>query len=100
MSSNDVASVRSFTSALEMLLTSAHNIKSKHSIEPALTIGDFQGQIEEIGIFDHGLSLQNPTQKEHNKQAHYAAIETAFRNIFYDLLVSLRRIWPSVRTNA
>lgn len=88
MSSLDVASVRSFTSAFGKLLTSARHIKSTHSIEPALTIGDFQGQIEEIGNLDYGSSQQNPTQKEHNRQAHYAAIETAFRNIFYDLLVS------------
>ncbi len=88
MSSHDVASVRSFSSAFGKLLTSARHIKSTHSIEPALTIGDFQGQIEEIGNLDYGLSHSNSAQKEHKKQAHYAATETAFRNIFYDLLVS------------
>lgn len=99
MSSHDVASVRSFTSAFEDLLTSACRIRKTHNIEPALTIGDFQGQIEEIVSYDHGSLQQNPAQKEHNRQAHYAAIETAFRNIFYDLLVSSRRFLSSVRTN-
>ena len=75
-------------------------MKSKDSIEPALTIDDFQGQIEEIGNLYHGPSQENSTLKEHNKQAHYAAIETAFRNIFYDLMVSLRRPMAFVRINA
>ena len=94
MSSDDVPSVRSFTTALETLLASARIIKSTHNIEPALAIGDFHGQIEKIGNVDYGLSQPNATLKEHNRQAHYAAIETAFRNIFYDLLVSSNKRLP------
>ncbi len=86
MSSNDVVSVRLFTSALENILETARNIRTTHSIEPALTISDFEGQIERVGSIDHEVS-QSQAQKEHGRQAHYAAIETGFRNIFYDLLV-------------
>ena len=90
MSSNDVDSVQSFTLELGKLLDSARLIKQSDSIEPALTISDFEGQIERIGNIDDASFKQPAGFKENSRQAHYAAIETAFRNIFYDLLVSPR----------
>lgn len=94
MASNDVESVRLFTSEIGNLLESARNIKATHSIEPALTISDFEGQVEQVGRVDREVS-QDQAGKENGGQAHYAAIETAFRNIFYDLLVSLLKLIAS-----
>ena len=80
MSSNGIASVDAYSHAIEKLLVRARQIKPHNGAEPALTAADFGGIIEEIGELSNKYSVAN-------SQAHYAAIETAFRNIFYDLLV-------------
>ena len=79
MSSAGIASVNDFTAIFKRLLTSARSVKPDGGVEPALTTPDFRGAIEEIGLKSRGA-----TNRE------YAAIETACRNIFYDLLVRLR----------
>lgn len=79
MSGTGVLSVQSYTAAFEKLLTTANRVKRTPDIEPALTAGDFDGQIEEAESL-------GSTLKANSKQAQYASIETAFRNIFYDLL--------------
>lgn len=81
MSSHGVPSVDTYATAILSLLDTARNVKPDKHIEPTLTLSDFGGGIEEIG----NLSNDSFTG---NNQAHYAAIETACRNIFYDLLVS------------
>ena len=81
MSSAGLASVDAYTTAVRQLLQEAQEIKPHASIEPALTVSDFGGGIE---IFRHAQT----TGKAAGNQGHYAAIETAFRNIFYELLVS------------
>lgn len=81
MSSNGVTSVDTYTAAIVELLDRARVVKTDARIEPALTVSDFGGGIEEIGRLSNDSFVAN-------NQAHYAAIETACRNIFYDLLVS------------
>lgn len=80
MSSNGIASVDSYSRAIEKLLDRARQIKPQNGSEPALIATDFGGIIEEIGKLSNNSFITN-------NQAHYAAIETACRNTFYDLLV-------------
>lgn len=70
-----------YAAAIVELLDRARVVKPNTHIEPALTASDFGGGIEEIGQLSNDSFVAN-------SQAHYAAIETACRNIFYDLLVS------------
>ena len=81
MSSAGIESVDNFTAVFKKLLARARDIKTNRGIEPALTMQDFEGGIEEIG---------HQSQGSINRK--YAAIETACRNIFYDLLVRLRSL--------
>ena len=81
MSSMGITSVEEYTAAVRELLVKGHKVKPNAGIEPALTALDFEGGIENMGKIGNGTFTQN-------NQAHYAAIETAFRNIFYELLVS------------
>ena len=84
MSSAGIDTVDAYTAAVKQSLDRARDVKPLGYIDPALTIPDFNGGIERIGSLYSGttsISYQN----------HYAAIETAFRNIFYDLLVMDRR---------
>lgn len=80
MSSNGIASVDTYARAIESLLDRARQKKPQNSSEPALTATDFGGMIEEIRRLSNNSFITN-------NQAHYAAIETACRNIFYNLLV-------------
>lgn len=82
MSSDGIASVDTYNIALKDLLKRARHVKPGSGIEPALSASDFDGGIEAIGKLSEKSFIAN-------NQAHYAAIETACRNIFYDLLVSL-----------
>lgn len=81
MSSDGITSVDTYTIAIAKLLDRARIVKPNTHIEPTLNASDFGGIIEEIGTLSNGSFISN-------NQAHYAAIETACRNIFYDLLVS------------
>ncbi|MCJ1466740.1 hypothetical protein MMC07_005360 [Pseudocyphellaria aurata] len=81
MSSDGIASVQTYSVAIKSLLDKARLVKVSSSIEPALNALDFAGDIEQIGKLSNGSFIAN-------NQAHYAAIETACRNIFYDLLAS------------
>lgn len=80
MSSHGITSVDTYSVAIRKLLDRARDLKVISGIEPALSVSDFAGGIEEIGKLSNGSFISN-------SQAHYAAIETACRNIFYDLLV-------------
>ena len=79
MCSAGIESVNDFTASFKRLLASARDVKPNGDIEPALTTADFEGEIKAIGQKSHGAP---------NRE--YAAIETACRNIFYDLLVRWR----------
>lgn len=80
MSSIGLASVDTYAEVLKKLLARAKNVKPTASIEPALVASDFGDTVGNIGKQSDGASVAK-------SQAHYAAIETACRNIFYDLLV-------------
>ncbi|KAL8723725.1 MAG: hypothetical protein Q9225_000020 [Loekoesia sp. 1 TL-2023] len=81
MSSAGIGSVDGFTESLRGLLERSRKIKPTGGIEPALTSASFDGDLEIIsGRGEGGVTA--------NAQDHYAALETACRNIFYDLLAS------------
>ena len=77
MSSVGVQSVDGYTRSIKKLLAKAREIKPDGGVEPVLTTLDFGEGLDEIRKRSQGLSNRN-----------YAAIETACRNIFYDLLAS------------
>lgn len=80
MSSAGIPSVDAYSDAIERWLRKANDIKQQAGIEPALIATDFLDEIEEIGKIRLGSGVST-------QQAHYAAIETAFRDKFYELLV-------------
>lgn len=80
MVSSDVASVKIYKDALEDLVLQAHAAKPGGGIEPALASSDFNGAVESLGRKPGSDFLTRP-------KSHYAAIETACRDIFYKLLV-------------
>ncbi|KAL8681411.1 MAG: hypothetical protein Q9186_002486 [Xanthomendoza sp. 1 TL-2023] len=81
MSSVGIASVDILTTSLKKLLERSNELKPKGGIEPALTATSFNGDVETITQrAEGGLAA--------NAQDHYAALETACRNIFYDHLAS------------
>ena len=80
MSSSEVESVLVFVNFLKALLGKAKSVKPGGGIEPALTYSAFEGELERVGKnTESGIATNGPGD--------YAAIETACRNIFYDLLV-------------
>lgn len=81
MSSAGINSVDTFTESLTELLKRARTIKPNGAIEPALTSATFGGDVENI-------AKRAELGRTVNTQDHYAALETACRNIFYNLLAS------------
>ncbi len=80
MSSTGISSVDRLTASLRNLLERSNELKPDGGIEPALTSTNFGGDLETvIRRAEGGVTV--------NAQDHYAALETACRNIFYDLLV-------------
>ncbi len=80
MSSAGISSVDTLTASLRKLLERSNELKPNGGIEPALTSTSFNGDLETIiRRAEGGITA--------NAQDHYAALETACRNIFYDLLV-------------
>lgn len=78
--------MEAYTTELQKLLARAKIVKTNGGIELALRVSDFEGGIENIGrLSGSGITANN--------QAHYAAIETACRNKFYDLLVGQSNHW-------
>ena len=75
-----IASVDEYAAAVQDLLRRAREVKQDADIEPALNLSDLGGAIEAIGDLSQTLGFPNI-------QAHNAAIETAVRDAFYDLLV-------------
>ena len=73
-------SVATHVQALRVLLERAREIKQHAGIEPALTYSDFGVAIDDIGKRP-GTDFLAPNS------SHYAAIETACREIFYGLVV-------------
>lgn len=81
MSSVGIGAVESFTESLKELLERSRSIKPSGGIEPALTSASFNGDAERISKkFEGAVPV--------HVQDHYAALETACRDIFYHLLAS------------
>ena len=86
MSTSKPSSLEPFTTRLQDLLRRGEDIKPSGSIEPILNLDDLKDGIESIGLLAQGSGNKN-----------YAAIETAVRSIFYNLLVILSWLFMDVR---
>jgi THO complex subunit 1 len=84
MADADVESVKLYRGLVRDLLAKAAEVKPGNHVEPPLTDADLGGSIWRIP------RPEGDTEVEQNQQASYAAVETAFREKFYELLVSLR----------
>lgn len=82
MSDADVESVKAYRQLVNDLLAKAAEVKPGNQIEPPLTEADLGGEIWRIP------RPEGDTETEQKQQANYAAVETAFREKFYELLVS------------
>lgn len=82
MAGENIASVKVYQQLVQGLLDKATEIKRDCSIEPPLTDADLGDAIRRI------QQDQESGLKEQSQQAQYAVVETAFREKFYDLLVS------------
>ncbi|MCJ1472769.1 hypothetical protein MMC13_001418 [Lambiella insularis] len=80
--------VGAYTNVIDSCLDKAKELKPQASIEPALTASDFKKQLRYL----EDTRIEKITE---NQQPHYAAIETAFRNTFYELLTSTTIDEPS-----
>jgi len=76
-----IESVQVYRRLIESLLSKADELKPDKQIEPPLTETDFGDSAWHIEGSDANVL------KRENQQASYAAVETAFREKFYDLLV-------------
>jgi hypothetical protein len=77
---DSVASIPAYRDMVDELLDFAATLKSEQAIEPPLPSSELS---ERIRLIWEGDSL--PVKA--TKNAHYAAIETAFRDKFYDFIV-------------
>ncbi|GAD94918.1 THO complex subunit Tho1 [Paecilomyces variotii No. 5] len=77
-----IESVQVYRRLIESLLAKAEELKPDKQIEPPLTEADFGDSTWRIEGSDANVL------KRENQQANYAAVETAFRERFYDLLAT------------
>ena len=77
MSGASSASVETYTTLFQGLLQGAQSLKPTDTIEPALRIEDLEDSIARLRTLAHNTGTKT-----------YAAIETAVRKIFYNLLVT------------
>ena len=77
MSSAEIKSVDEFTTLIQQLLAKAREVKPYGGLEPAVTIHYIGDGLNEIR-----RRSQDAISRD------YAAVETACRNIFYDLVAS------------
>lgn len=80
MSISEIGHVASYTTALHTLLERVNHPNRQATIQPALSPEELTTGAEEIVNSGKAYNPRNP-------QGRYAAIETAFRNVFYKLLV-------------
>ncbi|MCJ1281246.1 hypothetical protein MMC26_000564 [Xylographa opegraphella] len=81
MASPELSLVGTYGTSIQLSLKKAKNVKHQSSIEPALPISEFDEQVQNIARIREDTSINS-------QQVHYAAIETAIRSIFYDILAS------------
>ncbi|KAF3480771.1 nuclear matrix protein [Arthroderma uncinatum] len=82
MVGQDVRAVKVYRNVIHSLLERAGQVKQTPSIEPPVTeasLGD---------VIKHVLAGDGGAIRENSQQTQYAAVETAFREIFYDLLAT------------
>lgn len=84
MAGDDVRAVKVYRKLVQDLLDKSAQVKRDSRIEPPLTDADLGDAIHQIQQGQDGVL------KEQGQQAQYAVVETAFRQKFYNLLVSLR----------
>lgn len=81
MSVDDITSVQTYRKLVQRLLDRASELKQSSAIEPPITeadLGDVTGELD---------GEDQETAKTLGSQPNYAAVETAFREKFYNLLV-------------
>jgi hypothetical protein len=83
MAGEDVQSVKSYRILVRELLEKAAESKQDSDIESPLTDTDLGGTLWRV------QKVKDEITGGQNQQAQYAAVETAFREKFYDLLVCL-----------
>jgi hypothetical protein len=83
MAGEDVRAVKVYRRLVQDLLDKSAQVKRDGGIEPPLTDADLGDAIYQIQQGQEGVI------KDQGQQAHYAVVETAFREKFYNLLVSL-----------
>ena len=81
MSSEGVSSVEHFVADIRELLFSAHGLKPQGDVEPPLTEHDLKDTASK-------LLRCNGADGSSEDHSQYAAIETACRNVFYELLAT------------
>jgi THO complex subunit 1 len=84
MSRVEIESVKAFRGRVHELLLKAAQVKPKKQIEPPLTEADLGDSIWHIKGQGDATDMKEQTQL-----LQYAAVETAFREKFYELLVSV-----------
>ncbi|PGH11436.1 hypothetical protein AJ80_07115 [Polytolypa hystricis UAMH7299] len=82
MAADDIRAVKTYRSLVQDLLAKATELKTDGGIEPPLSEADLGDALQ---LIEQRREL---VMKEQSQQAHYAVVETAFREKFYDLLVS------------
>jgi THO complex subunit 1 len=73
------------------LLAKATEIKKGHGVEPPITEANLGDLAARVHLKNDGV------QSEPNKQHNYAAVEIAFREKFYELLVTKKFVSYHVR---
>jgi THO complex subunit 1 len=76
-----IASTAAYRSLVRDLLAKAAKVKKGHDVEPPITEASL-GDLSERAYLKNGN-----IQPETSKQTDFAAVETAFREKFYELLV-------------
>lgn len=96
MAGPTLPSLQATMAGLHELLDRARQMRSGDDMEPVVTAASLTSLVDEI----EGLSLLRlgPSKdRDAARQAHFATVETATRNIFYSLLVCLfLAIWIEV----
>lgn len=69
------------------LLAKAAEVKKGHDVEPPITEASLGDLVERASLKNGSI------QPETTKQMNFAAVETAFREKFYELLVFKSRRW-------
>lgn len=81
MAGENIQSVQSYRALVRELLEKAAETKQDLDIEPPLTESDLRETLSQLP------RIAEEVPGGQNQQAQYAAVETAFREKFYDLLV-------------